>query len=111
VNAYVRGHRDDRTGSDDRAKAGFHGLDVYSLHRSAAEVIAYLGGQRHERTKVTIGQLVREGHVGECRFIGFTTYAGFDAVIHVDETRAVEPLERTALWDYGEPPETYPFAV
>jgi hypothetical protein len=22
----------------------------------------------------------------------------FDAVLHIDETRAVEPLERTALW-------------
>jgi erythromycin esterase-like protein len=32
----------------------------------------------------------------------------FDAVIHLDHTTAVEPLERTALWDAGEPPETYP---
>jgi erythromycin esterase-like protein len=32
----------------------------------------------------------------------------FDAVIHLDRTTAVEPLERTALWDAGEPPETYP---
>jgi erythromycin esterase-like protein/predicted phosphoribosyltransferase len=35
----------------------------------------------------------------------------FDAVIHIDETRAVEPLERTAHWEDGEVPETYPFAV
>ena len=35
----------------------------------------------------------------------------FDAVIHVDETRAVEPLERTAEWDRGEPAETFPFGV
>ena len=35
----------------------------------------------------------------------------FDAVIHIDETRGVEPLERTSLWDAGEPPETYPVAV
>jgi erythromycin esterase-like protein len=35
----------------------------------------------------------------------------FDAVLHFDETRAVEPLERTAQWDTGEPPETYPFGV
>ena len=33
----------------------------------------------------------------------------FDAVIHFDETRAVEPLERAAGWEAGEePPETYP---
>jgi erythromycin esterase-like protein len=35
----------------------------------------------------------------------------FDAVIHIDETRAVEPLERTARWEEGELPETYPFGV
>jgi hypothetical protein len=37
--------------------------------------------------------------------------AQFDAVIHVDETRAVVPLERTAGRDAGELPETYPSAV
>jgi erythromycin esterase-like protein len=35
----------------------------------------------------------------------------FDAVVHIDETRAVEPLERTAGWEAGEPPETYPSAL
>lgn len=35
----------------------------------------------------------------------------FDAVIHLDQTRAVEPLERTSQWEAGELPETYPFAV
>jgi erythromycin esterase-like protein len=35
----------------------------------------------------------------------------FDAVLHFDETRAVEPLERTSEWERGELPETYPFAV
>jgi erythromycin esterase-like protein len=35
----------------------------------------------------------------------------FDAVIHLDQTRAVEPLERTSKWEAGEFPETYPFAV
>jgi erythromycin esterase-like protein len=32
----------------------------------------------------------------------------FDAIVHIDATTAVEPYERTALWDAGEPPETYP---
>jgi erythromycin esterase-like protein len=32
----------------------------------------------------------------------------FDVVIHVDRTHALHPLERTPLWDLGEPPETYP---
>jgi erythromycin esterase-like protein len=32
----------------------------------------------------------------------------FDVVIHLDHTRALEPLELTPLWERGEPPETYP---
>jgi erythromycin esterase-like protein/predicted phosphoribosyltransferase len=32
----------------------------------------------------------------------------FDAVIHIDSTRALEPLETTSTWVAGETPETWP---
>ncbi len=32
----------------------------------------------------------------------------FDYVLHFDETRAVEPLERSSVWEAGEVAETYP---
>jgi erythromycin esterase-like protein/predicted phosphoribosyltransferase len=32
----------------------------------------------------------------------------FDFVLHFDETRATEPLERSALWEAGEVSETFP---
>jgi erythromycin esterase-like protein len=35
----------------------------------------------------------------------------FDAVLHYDVTRAVEPLERAPGWDRGEMPETFPSAL
>jgi erythromycin esterase-like protein len=35
----------------------------------------------------------------------------FDAVLHFDETRAVEPLERNAEWMRDEVPETFPSAL
>ena len=35
----------------------------------------------------------------------------FDAVLHFDTTRAVEPLDPGARWIPGEAPETYPTAV
>ncbi|HYC43230.1 MAG TPA: erythromycin esterase family protein [Noviherbaspirillum sp.] len=35
----------------------------------------------------------------------------FDAVIHIDETRAVRPLERTAAHHDGDVPETYPSGI
>jgi hypothetical protein len=39
------------------------------------------------------------------------TPSDFDLVLHYDHTRAVKPLERTALWERGEVPETYPSAL
>ena len=35
----------------------------------------------------------------------------FDFMLHYDETRAVEPLDRGAHWTPGEMPETYPSAL
>ncbi|MBM3862818.1 MAG: erythromycin esterase family protein [Verrucomicrobia bacterium] len=35
----------------------------------------------------------------------------FDAVVHIDRTRAVEPLERTSAWRTDEAPETFPAGV
>lgn len=45
----------------------------------------------------------RQSHYFHCRLA-----KQFDAVLHYDETRAVEPLEPTAQWRQGELPETYP---
>ena len=35
----------------------------------------------------------------------------FDALVHIDHARAVEPLERAQARTLGEPPETYPTAL
>jgi erythromycin esterase-like protein len=35
----------------------------------------------------------------------------FDAIIHIDETSALHPLEHTTEWNRGEVPETYPSAL
>lgn len=35
----------------------------------------------------------------------------FDAVIHFDQTRAVEPMEPISAGDEGEPPETFPSGI
>ncbi|HEV8369517.1 MAG TPA: erythromycin esterase family protein [Pyrinomonadaceae bacterium] len=48
----------------------------------------------------------RQSHYFEARLAD-----QFDAVIHFDETQALEPLERHALWETGEPPETFPTGV
>jgi erythromycin esterase-like protein len=37
--------------------------------------------------------------------------AQFDALVHIDQTKAVEPLERSVTWVSAEPPETFPSAL
>lgn len=35
----------------------------------------------------------------------------FDAIIHIDDTKAVQPLDLNTQQQEGDPPETFPFAV
>jgi erythromycin esterase-like protein len=66
---------------------------------------AVLHGPRLERA---IGVIYRPETERTSHWFAARLSTQFDAVIHFDRTMAVEPLERTALWDVGEPPETYP---
>lgn len=52
---------------------------------------------------IYLPQTERQSHYFDARLA-----EQFDAVIHFDETQALEPLERYAQWDTGEPPETFP---
>jgi erythromycin esterase-like protein len=69
---------------------------------------AALSGRRLERA---IGVVYRPETERFSHYFGATLARQFDAVIHIDETHAVEPLERTSEWEEGELPATYPWAV
>jgi erythromycin esterase-like protein len=66
---------------------------------------------RSGRLERAIGVIYRPETERQSHYFRARVADQFDAVIHVDETRAAEPLERTARWEDGEVPETYPFAV
>ena len=86
----------------------FHDADiprfVLSL-RSDPELAAALDAPRLERA---IGVIYRPEHERRSHYFHAQLPRQFDFVIHIDETRAVEPLERTAEWETGELAETYP---
>jgi erythromycin esterase-like protein len=75
---------------------------------SEPEAAEALRGARLERA---IGVIYRPQTERQSHYFRARVADQFDAVIHIDGTRALEPLERTARWDEGEVPETYPFAV
>lgn len=63
------------------------------------------------RLERAIGVIYRPETERASHYFGARLGRQFDAVVHIDRTRAVEPLERTAGWELGEPPETYPTAL
>lgn len=66
---------------------------------------------RERRLERAIGVIYRPETERASHYFHARLPEQFDAVLHFDETRAVEPLERTAEWETGEVPETFPFAV
>jgi erythromycin esterase-like protein len=99
-----------RPALEDSFEAVFHDLGEprFVLNLASGEAAQALVGPRLERA---IGVIYRPETERSSHYF-FAHLAGqFDAVVHIDETRAVEPLERTAGWEVGEPPETYPSAL
>jgi erythromycin esterase-like protein len=69
------------------------------------------GTLRATRLERAIGVIYRPDTERQSHYFQTRLADQFNEVIHIDETRAVEPLERTAGWEKGEPPLTYPYAV
>lgn len=77
---------------------------LLDLHESQL-LAASLHSQRLERA---IGVIYRPESERLSHYFHARLSGQFDAVLHFDETRAVEPLERTPRWANGEVAETFP---
>ncbi|PYL50152.1 MAG: erythromycin esterase [Verrucomicrobia bacterium] len=88
----------------------FHqtGLPRFWIDLQGAGQIGVLQQRRLERA---IGVIYRPETERLSHYFHARLPEQFDAFIHIDKTRAVEPLERTSIWEEGELPETYPFTV
>jgi erythromycin esterase-like protein len=67
-----------------------------------------LDGLPAEARERAIGVIYRPDTELQSHYFRARLIEQFDAVYHFDVTRAVQPLERSALWQEGEPPEAYP---
>lgn len=68
-------------------------------------------GLREARLERAIGVIYRPQAERMSHYFHARLSDQFDALLHFDETRAVEPLERTGGWERGEVPETFPSGV
>jgi erythromycin esterase-like protein len=73
--------------------------------RADLDLASALSAERLERA---IGVLYLPSSERRSHYFHASIARQFDIVLHFDETRAVEPLERNAKWRRGEPAETYP---
>lgn len=63
------------------------------------------------RLERAIGVIYRPETERQSHLFSASASRQFDALVHLDETRAVEPLERDQSWALDGPPETYPTAL
>ena len=95
----------------DSYEALFHAAGVSRFFlplTGAGDVRQVLSERRLERA---IGVIYRPEQERGSHYFFANLPEQFDAVIHFDETRAVEPLERISEWDPTEAPETFPTGV
>ncbi len=103
--AHRRHVREGLAGSYERL---FHevGIPRFMLPlRTDAELAAAVAGPHLERA---IGVIYAPETERRSHYFRAHLARQFDYVLHFDETRAVEPLERTAAWVEGEIAETFP---
>lgn len=89
----------------------FHAVGIGNFYvdwERAPELAALLDEPRLERA---IGVIYRPGTERLSHYFDARLSRQFDAVFHYDTTRAVEPLERSGVWEHDELAETYPSAL
>jgi erythromycin esterase-like protein len=92
-------------------EALFHQVGVPRFLLSLRDGGPSVKGLDEPRLERAIGVIYRPETERQSHYFYARLPAQFDAVLHFDETRAVEPLERTARWEKGEVPETFPSGV
>ena len=88
-------------------EALFHDVDLprFYLDLRRSDISSALRAERLERA---IGVIYRPETELISHYFNARLSDQFDAVLHFDHTRAVEPLERSTEWELGEVEETYP---
>jgi erythromycin esterase-like protein len=89
----------------------FHEVGIPRLMLSLDRHSVARAGLANPLLERAIGVVYRPETERESHYFHARLAHQFDAVLHFDDTRAVEPLERTVAWDAGELPETFPSGV
>jgi erythromycin esterase-like protein len=97
-----------RPALEESYEALFHNLGLGNFFLGLRGNSKAVLGLRQPRLERAIGVIYRPETERMSHYFRARLPHQFDAMLHYDITRAVEPLERTGLWERGELPETYP---
>ena len=89
-------------------EALFHEVHVPNFFLDLRKDVDVAAPLRHQRLERAIGVIYRPDTELISHYFHARLPDQFDAILHYDHTRAVEPLERTAEWEMGEVEETFP---
>jgi len=89
-------------------EALFHEVDVPNFFLGLRDDADLATALRNERLERAIGVIYRPETELMSHYFHARLPDQFDAILHYDHTRSVEPLERTAEWEMGEVEETFP---
>jgi erythromycin esterase-like protein len=92
----------------------FHELGIRNFMLDLSTPTVAASGLRVPRLERAIGVIYRPATERQSHYFLASLSEQFDAVLHYDTTRAVQPLERAtprAPWATNEAPETYPAAL
>jgi erythromycin esterase-like protein/predicted phosphoribosyltransferase len=81
------------------------------LHSSGLPRLLITEPPKGRRLERAIGVVYRPETERISHYFHARLASQFDAVVHIDETHALEPLELSSEWEAGELPETYPWGV
>jgi erythromycin esterase-like protein len=89
-------------------EALFHDVDLPRFWLDPKKDVDLAARLRDERLERAIGVIYRPETERASHYFYARLPDQFDAILHFDHTRAVEPLERTAEWQVVEVEETFP---
>ena len=103
-------HKRVRPGLRDSYEELFHQVGLPRFYLPLRGNRAGLDAVRQPRLERAIGVIYRPETERVSHYFEASIGEQFDAVLHFDETRALQPLDRSSH-GYDETPETYPFGV
>ena len=92
-------------------EALFHGMGIGRFLLPLRDGGEVAEAQRTPRLERAIGVIYRPDTERWSHYFEARLADQFDAIVHIDETHALEPLDRGMSWETGDAPETFPSAL